>query len=70
MLDGINVLLTAYGLSPMSVSWLIRFLGIEKVALSAKLYELYCVPLEWIGRRSATVRSFYEAYSELFALTD
>jgi hypothetical protein len=67
---GLGSLLAAYSLSPMPVFWWIKFLGIEKIALMSRLYELYCFPIEWLSDHSSTVRSFYEEYAELFALTD
>ncbi len=67
---GLIALVAAYGLSPIPVLWWIKFLGIERVALTARLYEFYYAPIEWLSDHSATVRSFYENYAELFALTD
>lgn len=66
---GLVGLVVIYALSPVPLLWVIKFLAIEQVNLVAHLFEWYCVPIELLNTYSATARSFYEEYAELFALT-
>jgi hypothetical protein len=66
---GLMGLVLAYALSPVPLLWMIKFLGLEQLKFVALLFEWHCAPIEWLNDRSETVRSFYEEYAELFALT-